>query len=166
MDRSDSRATAVIYTVGHSNHPVDRFIKLIETAGIRLIVDVRSVPYSRFVPQFNKAAVEKALAATGIGYCYMGHLLGGRAADGGKGSPLTWKEAAAGRPFREGIEQLVELSGSRRTAVMCAEKDPNRCHRKHLIAAALVTMGVTVIHLLEDGTSVSEQPEILFPPSG
>jgi len=69
MDHSNSRATAVIYTVGPSHHPADRFVALIRAAGIQLIVDVRSVPCCRFVPQYNKAAIEKTLTAAGIGYC-------------------------------------------------------------------------------------------------
>ena len=90
MDYSSRQTTAVLYTVGHSNHPIGRFIELINAAGIELIVDVRSVPFSRFAPQFNRAALEKSLASARIGYHYLGDLLGGRPGGRTKGaSPLV-----------------------------------------------------------------------------
>jgi uncharacterized protein (DUF488 family) len=159
MDYSNRRTAAVLYTVGQSNHPVDGFIELIGAAGIELIVDVRSVPFSRFAPQFNKAALEKSLASARIGYCYLGDLLGGRPGGRTKGPPLSWEEASASASFREGLRRLWELSVSKRCAVMCAERDPDRCHRKHLIAAAVVMMGGAVTHLLYDGTLAPEKPE-------
>jgi uncharacterized protein (DUF488 family) len=159
MDYSSRQTTAVLYTVGHSNHPIGRFIELINAAGIELIVDVRSVPFSRFAPQFNRAALEKSLSSARIGYCYLGDLLGGRPGGRSKGAPLSWEEASAGEPFQEGLRRLWELSVSKRCAVMCAERDPNRCHRKHLIAAGVVMMGGAVTHLLYDGTLVPEPPQ-------
>jgi uncharacterized protein (DUF488 family) len=159
MDYNDRQAQAVLYTIGHSNHPIGRFIELITTAGIELIVDVRSVPFSRFAPQFNRAALEKSLASARIGYYYLGDLLGGRPGGRTSGVPLLWEEASADASFREGLRQLWDLSVSKRCAVMCAERDPNRCHRKHLIAAAVLMMGGTVTHLLHDGTLVPERPE-------
>jgi uncharacterized protein (DUF488 family) len=157
MDSGDRRPPAVLFTVGHSNHPIDRFIGLLEAAGIELIVDVRSAPFSRFAPQFNRAAIEKSLASAGIAYCYLGDLLGGLPG-GAKAPPLAWEEARASEPFGEGLRRLSELYQSRRTAVMCAEHDPDRCHRKHLVAAAVVMMGGSVAHLMGDGTVVSEPP--------
>jgi uncharacterized protein (DUF488 family) len=159
MDYSNRRTAAGLHTVGHSNHPIGRFIELIGTAGIELIVDVRSVPFSRFAPQFNRETLEKSLASAHIGYCYLGDLLGGRPGGTAKGPPRSWEEASASASFREGLRRLWELSVSKRCAVMCAERDPNRCHRKHLIAASVVMMGGAVTHLLYDGTLTPERPE-------
>ncbi len=153
-----NRPAAPLYTIGHGNHPIDRFIELIHDAGIELVIDVRSVPFSRFAPQFNKSRLEKSLGAAHIGYHYLGDLLGGRPGAGSVKAPLTLGEATARASFQDGLRRLSALSGSRRCAVMCAERDPNRCHRKHLIARALVGRGGTVIHILDDGTLVPEEP--------
>jgi uncharacterized protein (DUF488 family) len=147
-----------LYTVGHGDHPIGRFISLITGAGARHVVDVRSVPYSRFAPQFNARALQTALAAGGIGYTYLGDLLGGRPR--GKGEPLTYDEAITRESFGEGLRRLAEISRSERCAIMCAERDPNRCHRRHIIARAVVSRGGSVTHILDDGTFVPEAPDL------
>lgn len=165
MDRSDWRGAQALLTVGHSNHPIERFIELIAGAGIETIVDVRSAPFSRFAPQFNKAALAKSLAAAHIGYRYLGNLLGGRPGGGPDGVHLTWEEAASRESFREGMDTLLALCLAGRCAVMCAEKDPNRCHRTHLIGAAVMAARGNVIHLLGDGTLVPEEPRLPHSPA-
>jgi uncharacterized protein (DUF488 family) len=164
MDYS-ARPTATLYTVGHGNHPIDRFIELIGSVGIELVIDVRSVPFSRFAPQFNKAVLEKSLGSAHIGYYYLGDLLGGRPGAGNTKAPLSFEEATTRASFQDGLRRLSALSGAGRSAVMCAERDPNRCHRKHLIARAVVSGGGTVIHLLDDGALVPEEPLGLCPGS-
>ena len=163
MDRKDRPASSVLYTVGHSNHPIERFIELIDGVGIELIVDVRSVPFSRFAPQFNRKIVEKSLNSANLGYHYLGDLLGGRPEGMGERTFLSWEQAAALASFQDGLGRLSALSASKRCAVMCAEKDPNRCHRKHLIARAVVSGGGNVVHILGDGTLVPERVRGLLP---
>lgn len=160
---ADLRKAGVLITVGHSNHPIGRFIELIGAAGIELVVDVRSVPFSRFAPQFNRAAIESSLVSAGIGYLYRGDLLGGRPVGRVSTAPLTLEEALARTPFREGLRELRALSLTKRCAVMCAERDPNCCHRKHLIAAAIGAMGTAVFHLLADGTLIPDRPNTGVP---
>jgi uncharacterized protein (DUF488 family) len=154
MDRSD-RPAPVLYTVGHGNHPAERFVELIAGIGIELIVDVRSVPFSRFAPQFNRQTLEKGLAAVGVRYHYLGDLLGGWPGGRDAGTAVAGKREADGT-FMQGLERLSALAASMRTAVMCAEMDPARCHRKHLIARAMVSEGWDVVHILADGTLVPE----------
>lgn len=159
MDSDSRQGDGILLTVGHSNHPIDRFIGLIRAAGIELIVDVRSVPFSRFAPQFNRRALERSLGEAGIGYLYRGDVLGGRPAGREAQGPHTLAEASESPSFREGLRELRELSLAKRCAVMCAERDPDRCHRTHLIAAGIAPLGVPVAHLLADGTLIPDVPD-------
>ncbi len=165
MDRmcNRNRSTDIhLYTVGHGNHPIGRFIELVKGAGVELIVDVRSIPYSRFAPQFNKGALETALGSARIGYHYLGDHLGGRPREKEKQGVLSYDEAVGSESFEEGLRRLSELSRSGSSAIMCAEKDPNRCHRTHIIARAVVSRGGSVIHILDDGTLMPEATRDLF----
>ncbi len=162
MDSTHWPTDATLYTIGHGNHPIERFIELIDGAGVKLVVDVRSVPYSRFARQFNKGVLEKALGSAHIGYRYLGDLLGGRPGGTGKTVTLSYRKAMDSESFQEGLGRLAAVSQSTRCAIMCAEKDPDRCHRKHIIARAVVSWGGTVIHILEDATQISERPPDLF----
>jgi uncharacterized protein (DUF488 family) len=150
-----------IFTVGHARHPIDRFVALLRNAGVSTLADVRAWPRSRANPQFDGAALEAALAAAGIRYRHLGALGGRRGAQGLTGpSPHTlWEEPAfrnyadyaLGSDFRAGLAALRALTAGAPTAVMCAEADWRRCHRR-LIADALLAAGETVVHILSDGT--------------
>ncbi len=157
MSGSRMETRRLIYTIGHGNHPLDRFLGLLSDAGIELVVDVRSFPASRYLPHFNRKALQETLIASGIDYHYLGDLLGGRPPGFGKERPLTYEDAVKREGFREGLAQLIELSSRKRCAVMCAEQDPNRCHRRHIITRALVRPGISVMHILGDGTLVQER---------
>jgi uncharacterized protein (DUF488 family) len=157
VNRSGDDPRPVIFTIGHSNHPTERFIDLVFGAGIELVIDVRSSPASRHVPHFNRGRIEESLSAAGIDYLYRGDLLGGRRGSrGGPGSPSD-RGASFEERFLEGIGLVVMISRQRRCALMCAVGDPRRCHRKRLIAPALIRRGVRVIHLLPDGTHTHEE---------
>ena len=143
-----------LLTIGHSNHPWPKFLKLLEENQVRLLCDVRSRPRSRF-PWFNRNRLEPALAAAGIEYRWMGEVLGGKPADdslyhpGGKPDFQAIAEKAG---FKEGIAELVRYAqGEPCAAVMCGEGDPIRCHREQLIGPAVRAAGVQLIHLLPDG---------------
>jgi uncharacterized protein (DUF488 family) len=127
-----------IYSIGHSNHPVERFVALLEQHGIRQLADLRSRPASRFVPQFNRTALQAALDRAGIGYRWFGETLGG-------------KPRAAEPDFQRGIAALIAWAESAPTAMMCAEADPRHCHRTHLVTPALLPHGVSVVHIQSDG---------------
>ncbi len=129
----------VIFTIGHSNQAAERFVGLLQQHGVRLLVDVRSAPASRFAPQFSRAALMRSLQDAGIEYRWFGQTLGG-------------KPRAPERVFDGGISELLEAAGHLPTAIMCAERDPRMCHRTHLVTPALLKNGATVTHILGDGS--------------
>jgi len=133
-----------ILTIGHSNHPIERFLALVQGAGVSALADVRSFPISRYAPQFNKDALAKSLAEKAIVYLYCGEELGGRSRDP---SPLE--------SFRKGLNRVVAESARHRVALMCAERDPLDCHRL-LLARALVERGIAVAHILASGEIASQ----------
>ena len=158
--------THELLTIGHSNHPLRRFLELLALHDIRLVCDVRSTPYSRFNPQFNREPLRAALEADGIGYLYLGEWLGGKPREPGDPTDdaARFASIAAGDRFRAGLDRLVRESRARRTAVMCAEKDPARCHRGLLICPNLPG-GVAVRHILADG-SLAAHPTPGSPAAG
>ena len=142
-----------LLTIGHSNHPADVFVRLLGEHAVTVLVDVRSAPYSRFHPQFNRAALAGTLAAAGIEYVYLGGALGGRPKDPGlyDDGRVCYERVARTAAFRGAVEQVAERAGRDRLALMCAERDPLACHRALLVAPALEERGGTVAHILADG---------------
>ena len=145
----------VIYTIGHSNHEIERFVELLRTHAIAMVVDVRSSPFSKYCPQFDKELLPKLLAPHGIRYAFFGRELGGRP-DGDEfyddvGRALYERMAASER-FRGGIAQLVADHGDGHAALMCGEEDPAECHRHLLLGRVLDAAGVEVRHIRGDGT--------------
>lgn len=147
----------ILYTIGHSNHPADRFAALLKAHGIRLLADIRSQPASRFLPQFNRAALAPMLEASGIAYRWLGDRLGGRPRDpamyDADGHP-DYAKMAATRAFREGVDELLAAAAEMPAAVMCAERDPQKCHRNQLVTPALLVRGAAVRHILGDGALI------------
>lgn len=135
-----------IKTIGHSNHPIERFVDLLKAGGVALLVDVRSMPYSRRFPQFGKERLAESLAAAGIGYSHEGAALGGKPEGGGD------YDALAARPaFKDALGRLIERAEETTLCLMCAEKEPLDCHRTVLVSRRLAERGVAVDHLLADG---------------
>lgn len=147
-----------IWTVGHSNHPPERFLELLRRHGIGCVADVRCHPFSRRHPHVSRPLLELLLAAEGIGYRHF-EALGGRReplpdspnaaiADPGLRGYADW----TARPeFQSALDRLCGLARAHPTAVMCAEADPARCHRL-LLADLLTLRGLTVVHILADGS--------------
>jgi uncharacterized protein (DUF488 family) len=146
-----------LYTVGHSNRPLEDLIALLADAGIGVLVDVRAEPRSRLHPQFNEDALRDACGRTGIVYHWAGRQLGGlRAARAG--SPHVALDA--GRRgfadhmetdgFKKGAAQLLAMAARGPTAMLCAEREPERCHRA-LISDYLLLQGARVLHLIVAG---------------
>jgi len=142
-----------IYTVGHSAHEIEDFITLLTGANIAAIADVRSAPYSRRHPQFNREALGNTLEGRGIRYVFMGAELGGRGPDepapGAQGR-VSYASMAQSPAFNAGVKRI--LAGSQRLAIalMCAEKEPLNCHRGILISRHLVAHGTPVMHIHAD----------------
>jgi uncharacterized protein (DUF488 family) len=142
-----------LFTIGHSNHSIARFLEMLAGAGVTAVADVRSQPVSRWAPQFNKEALMTTLEGCGLSYLFMGRELGGRPKEpalltGGKPDYAKMARAPA---FRDGLAELLKESARHRVAVMCAERDPVNCHRFLLIARHLAARGVAVSHILADG---------------
>jgi uncharacterized protein (DUF488 family) len=139
-------------TIGHSNHPIDRFVDLLKAGGVELLVDVRSTPYSRRFPQFGRERLTQSLAVAGIDYLWEGAALGGKAAG-------SYNDLAARPEFTDALDRLITHSADRTLCLMCAEKEPLDCHRTVLVSRRLAERGVAVEHLLADG-KVRPQGEI------
>jgi uncharacterized protein (DUF488 family) len=142
-----------ILTIGHSTHKLERFIALLKQHGVTAVADVRSAPYSRFNPHFNKAELERSLKAEGIRYVFLGRELGARSDDPScyeKGR-VQYARLARTEAFRQGIERLRRGAAEHRIACMCAEREPLECHRTLLVARALADEGTEVAHIHADG---------------
>jgi uncharacterized protein (DUF488 family) len=142
-----------ILTIGHSNHPLAKFIALLEGAEVTVVADVRSAPVSRFAPHFNKDRLAASLGEQGIAYIFLGKELGGRPdrPDLFTGGVADYEKMAAVPGFKAGINRLLSGAESQRIAVMCAEADPLDCHRCLLVGRALAGAGVDVGHILTSG---------------
>jgi uncharacterized protein (DUF488 family) len=147
-------------TVGHSNYSCDTFIKILACHQIQAVIDIRSTPYSRRNPQFNRETLKTDLQLHDIMYIYMGDRLGGRHTDPKlllPGGNVDFSRVRGLALFQEGIQQVVaHISTGERTALMCAERDPFDCHRFMLVSPALVRAGVTVSHIMAAGQQVSQ----------
>lgn len=145
----------MIYTIGHSKHSIDRFIALLQQHGIDALADVRSTPYSRFNPQFNREKLQAALKGAGIGYVFLGEELGARSKDpecyDARGR-VSYARLAASDLFHHGLDRLLTGMRDHRIAVMCAEREPLECHRTILVARELERLGVPVTHILQDSS--------------
>ena len=135
-----------IFTIGHSNHPIERFIDLLQRHKITALADVRSTPFSRFNPQFNRERLTESLRAAGIAYVFLGEELGGKR-DG-----VSYAEIAAADSFRRGLDRLREGAARMRVAFMCAEREPLDCHRTLLVSRHLTAPDLAIRHILADVT--------------
>jgi uncharacterized protein (DUF488 family) len=155
-----------VFTVGHSRRSVDEFIRLLVRYGVRQVVDVRTVPRSRRNPQFNHDVLPRTLAKAGIRYAHLAEL-GGFRRPWPDSPNMGWRnESFRGfadymqtEEFQSGLDQLLALARREKTAIVCAEAVPWRCHRS-LIADALLVRGVSVEEILDLDHS---QPHRLTP---
>src|SRR5919202_4042675 len=153
-------AQRCLYTIGHSNHPLDTFIGLLEAHDIQVLVDVRSQPYSKYTPHFESRQLKAAVTSREILYLYLGKELGGRP-DGAEfydaDGYVRYDLVAQSPLFLDGIARLEQIIHRYRVAVMCAEEDPAGCHRRLLIGRVLAARGTTVLHIRADGSLQREE---------
>lgn len=142
-----------VFTVGHSTHTLEVFIGLLRQHEITALADVRSSPYSRYNPQFNRETLAKALQTQGIKYVFLGHELGARSDDPTcyENGRVQFDRLAKTELFRSGIDRVIRGANDHQVALMCAEKEPLECHRTILVSRALDELGVPVKHILADG---------------
>lgn len=145
---------AQIFSIGHSNHSMDKFLCLLENSKINMVVDVRSAPFSRMFPQFNQDTLKKYLGENSIGYLFLGDQIGGRSNDPEDylDGQVLYKALAQKEGFKTGIERLKDGSAKYRIALMCSEKEPLDCHRTLLVSQALASRDIPVGHIHADGT--------------
>lgn len=143
-----------ILTIGHSTHPIEKVLDLLRLHAVTAVADVRSVPASRFTPQFNRDAFKRSLADAGIKYVFLGQGLGARSDDRSCyiDGRVQYDRLARTEAFGEGIERLLKGATEERIAVMCAEQEPLDCHRTVLVARVLKDRGASVSHIHGDGT--------------
>ena len=143
-----------VMTIGHSNHSLDEFIGLLTKHRVAALGDVRSAPYSRFAAHFDRKPLAVTVKRVGVRYVYLGRELGGRPADPScyVDGRVQYKRVIRTQAFRRGIARVVRGSAEHRVALLCAEKDPIDCHRALLLAPALISEGVEVVHILADGS--------------
>jgi len=124
-----------LLTIGHSVHAVERFVDLLKMHGVTALCDVRSSPYSRFTPQFNRETLKEEMARQRIAYIDLGAELGPRSADPTcyENGKIQYKRLATKEIFQQGLDRLRKGMATYRIALMCAEKDPLTCHRTILI---------------------------------
>ncbi len=152
----------ILYTIGHSNGSIERLIGLLEQHSITAVADVRSQPYSRFNPQFNREVLAGSLKESRLEYVFLGQELGARSDD-----PQCYRDGKAQygliaetETFKRGIARLLKGAERFRVAVLCAEKEPLACHRGILISRHLQEIGRQVVHILEDGTPESHEAAV------
>lgn len=150
-----------LYTIGHSNREIDALIAILRASGIDLLVDVRRSPGSRRFVQFNRDQLSQSLEQAAIGYVWEGRDLGGRRNEtaGADDHPALPDESLrryaahmTTDAFRTGIRRVIEHAATHVVVIMCAERDPTRCHRS-MIADYLVASGHAVDHLVDPGVS-------------
>lgn len=136
MEPSDQ---PVLFTIGHSTHPIEEFIALLRCHDITAVCDVRSAPYSRFNPQFRREALAASLKDADIAYVYLGRELGARIEDPAllEDGRVSFAKVARSDLFCAGMERVREGMRAYRVALMCAERDPIQCHRMILVTRNL-----------------------------
>jgi uncharacterized protein (DUF488 family) len=157
MSEGDEPLT--IYTVGHSNQMLESFLALLQRHGIQSLVDVRSAPYSRYVPHFNRSELEDVVERRKIRYLYLGDELGGRPPSDefyDTDDRVLYYKVATAPFFLNGVERLLDKGAEYHTAIMCSEEDPTNCHRHLLIARVLSEQGTQVLHIRADDREQTE----------
>lgn len=144
----------VLFTVGHSVHPIEHFIGILRANQIDAVADIRSSPYSKFTPQFNRDHLKNSLKEHGIGYVFLGTELGARRVEPEcyENNKVIYQKVADLPSFKYGISRLREGTEKMRVAIMCAEKDPLTCHRTVLVTHFSRDHFSDTLHILEDGS--------------
>ena len=142
-----------IHTVGHSNLSAESLVEMLKRRGITQVIDVRSTPYSRYVPHFNRDNIRATLERNSTSYTHMGDALGGRPQDDrlyDRDGRANYELMAQEKTFQDAIGQVEQMAEDGHTLLMCTEADPLRCHRTLLVSQELTSRGANIIHLMRD----------------
>jgi uncharacterized protein (DUF488 family) len=152
-----------IFTIGHGNKKIENFIDLLHQYQIKTLIDVRTIPYSRFHTQFRQVNLKPSLENAGITYIFLGNELGGRPKnpDLYLNGHVNYEAIKKTELFKGGIQQVINLAHhSIKVTLMCSESDQNECHRKHLIAGEIIKEGLSVMHINKIGNLEKHQIEV------
>jgi uncharacterized protein (DUF488 family) len=143
-----------LFSIGHSNIPIERFVGMLQAVAVNMIADVRSTPASRRFPWFNGKALASHLGGAGMSYLPCGDTLGGRPRDASlyADGVADYEAMAMQRDYQAGLDRLLAAASRHRVCIMCAERDPLDCHRCLLVARSLAGRGVAIGHILHTGT--------------
>lgn len=155
-----------VYAIGHSTRPLNKFVELLQAHQIEILADIRTIPRSRANPQFNQDNLSRELPNAGIRYVHM-KALGGLRRPAKDSKNLAWENSSfrgyadymQTPDFDAALDDLIGIARGGRTAIMCAEGNPFRCHRT-LVADALTARGVKVFHIVSRKTA---RPHALTP---
>lgn len=152
-----------IFTIGHSTHSPERFLDLLHQHGIQAIADVRSTPFSRFNPHFNREVLADLLRQNDVQYVFLGRELGARSDDAScyENGQVQYGRLAKTALFLSGLERVMKGACTHRIALMCTEREPLECHRTLMVARELVARSVPVMHILGDGRLESHAEAML-----
>lgn len=148
-----------VYTIGHSTHPAAEFIRILQSFGIDLLADIRTIPRSRHNPQYDQTELQKLLSAAHVEYVHLTELGGLRHAKKDSVN-IAWKNQSfrgyadymQTPEFSGAVENLISLATKQRAAIMCSEAVPWRCHRS-LVGDALLVRGVQVEDIMAESVS-------------
>lgn len=146
-----------LYSIGHSSQTQEEFLALLTPYGINCIVDVRSVPASKYSPQFNQETLKWFLKSHGIQYLHFGDEFGARRTDSiNEEGQVDFEQAVKTPLFQQGAVRLMKgLEKGFQIALMCSEADPLECHRFSMVSRYFYDQGIDVQHILKDGTLAS-----------
>lgn len=149
-----NRVLEPLFTVGHSDHPASDFLDLLSKHGVTAVADVRSAPYSRWNPQFNREALAACLTSAAVKYVFLGAELGARRSEPEcyEAGKARYELIARSEGFANGIDRVRRGLERFRMALLCAEKDLLTCHRSILVCRHLRGTVPAIHHILEDGT--------------
>ena len=142
------------YTLGHSNHPAEAWIALVRQHQVEVVVDTRSSPQSKYVPQFDKELMHRSLEDAGVRYLFLGAELGGRPANPAyydASGHVLYSRLREDVKFQSAIDRLESGLVRFRVALVCGEENPAHCHRRLLIGRVLTERGHTMLHIRGDG---------------
>ncbi len=148
-----------IYTIGHGNAPFQEIERILQLHHVTTLVDVRAVPYSKYSPDFRKSALAEFTASSGFGYRWMGDRLGGTAVEPPRTSSAG-TNAGNESAVQAALAEVIALNETGPVALLCAERDPEHCHRLLTLAPRLEALGLEVLHILPDGSAHRHQPSL------
>jgi len=145
----------VLFTIGHGAAPFYDLLRRLQEHGVRMVLDVRSQPYSGRAPHYNKRELEAELIAAGIAYRWLGDRLGGKPLQPGGLVPIEDDNLLSA-----GITDAAALAGGATSSLLCAELDPTHCHRTVALAPRFEEKSFRVVHILDDGELRTHQPTL------